>query len=133
TCLLRSWVYFTITVTGTTAGGMLLFELVAVTVMVYVPGGVNTGSSGGPLCPPQPTKASASARPEIPAPVNSHRLLLVRLLLFIPNIPNKAKNTAAYTVVHRTKPEGWRAATWPPPEVSTVKVTVPDWVIDVEL
>lgn len=54
----------TLSVTGILTGGTPALELVAVTVIVKVPGGVpNAGGGGGAEPPPQPTQSSTANAP----------------------------------------------------------------------
>ena len=53
----------TINVTGIVTGCTLELELVAVTVIVKVPGGVPCGGGGGPELPPQPMQSSTANAP----------------------------------------------------------------------
>jgi hypothetical protein len=55
--------HLTINVTGILAGGTLALELVAVTVIVKVPGGVPCGGGGGAEPPPQPMQSSTAHAP----------------------------------------------------------------------
>jgi len=57
--------YFTINVTGILTGCTLELELVAVTVIVKVPGGVpgGGGGGGGEEPPPQPMQSSTANAP----------------------------------------------------------------------
>jgi hypothetical protein len=55
--------HLTINVTGILAGCTLELELVAVTVIVKVPGGVPGGGGGGAEPPPQPMQSSTANAP----------------------------------------------------------------------
>jgi hypothetical protein len=55
--------HLTINVTGILTGCTLELELVAVTVIVKVPGGVPGGGGGGVEPPPQPMQSSTANAP----------------------------------------------------------------------